>query len=174
MTHQRQTGAESVHWDLGDLYPDVDDPSIDRDLERLVAMAKRFYDDHAGKLAATLGAALDTHAQMTCLADQLFIYLFLRRSTDATNERIQQRIGTVQEAWSRASADYLTFFEHELVAIDDATYTAALEQQRDRRAAPPVARPHPRESAVPACRADRARVDVALAVRSVRVVRLSR
>ncbi len=91
-------------------------------------MAKRFYDDHAGKLAATLGAALEAHARMTCLADQMFIYLFLRRSTDATNERIQQRLGSVQEAWSRASADYLTFFEHELVAIDDAAYTAALER----------------------------------------------
>ena len=124
--HQQQTGAESVFWDLGDLYCDVDDPKLDRDLERLVAMSKAFYDAHAGKLAATLGAALDTHAKMTCLADQLFIYLFLRRSTDATNDRIQQRLGALQEAWSRASADYLTFFEHELVAIDDTTYAAAL------------------------------------------------
>ncbi len=66
--------------------------------------------------------------EITSLADQLFVYLYLRRSTDATNERIQQRLGAVQEAWSRASADYLTFFEHELVAIDDATYAAILER----------------------------------------------
>jgi oligoendopeptidase F len=133
--HQRATGAESVHWDLSDLYADIDDPQLDADLERLVAMAERFHAAHAGKLVETLGAALDAQAEMTRLADQLFVYLFLRRSTDATNQQIQQRLGTVQETWSRASADHLTFFEHELVAIDDAVYADIL--QRD-----PVAARH--------------------------------
>jgi oligoendopeptidase F len=89
-------------------------------------MAKRFHANHAGSLGTTLGAALDAQAEMTCAVDKLFVYLFLRRSTDAANQRIQQRLGLVQEAWSRASADYLTFFEHELVAIDDAAYAAIL------------------------------------------------
>ncbi|HTK98392.1 MAG TPA: M3 family metallopeptidase [Pseudomonadales bacterium] len=123
---QQATGAESVRWDLSDLYTDIDDPALDADLARLLALAKRFFDAHAGKLTDTLGAALDAQAEITSLADQLFVYLYLRRSTDATNERIQQRLGAVQEAWSRASADYQTFFEHELVAIDDATYAAIL------------------------------------------------
>jgi len=120
------TGAESVHWDLSDLYTDVDDPRIDTDLEQLIALAQRFHADHAGKLAATLGAALAAQAEIQSRADKLMIYLFLRRSTDAGNQKIQQRLGSVQEAWSQASADYLTFFDHELVAIDDATYAAAL------------------------------------------------
>ena len=126
--HQQATGAESVHWDLADLYRDIDDPKLDADLERLVGMAKKFHQTYAGKLVTALGAALDAQADMTRLSDQLFVYLFLRRSTDATNQRIQQRLGTVQEAWSQANADYLTFFEHELVAIDDATYAALLER----------------------------------------------
>jgi len=130
---QQATGAESVHWDLSDLYRDIDDPALDADLQRAVAMAQRFHDNHAGKLADTLGAALEAQAEMTCIVDQLFVYLFLRRSTDATNQLIQQRIGVISEAWSRASADHLTFFEHELVAIDDATYAAIL--QRDAVAA---------------------------------------
>jgi oligoendopeptidase F len=122
------TGAESVHWDLSDLYTDVDDRRIDDDLERLIALAQRFHADHAGKLAATLHTALATYSDIQCLADKLMVYLFLRRSTDAGNQKIQQRLGSVNEAWSRASADYLTFFDHELVAIDDATYDAALER----------------------------------------------
>jgi oligoendopeptidase F len=126
--HQQATGAESVHWDLADLYSDVDDPKLDADVERLVSLAKRFHETHAGKLADTLGAALDAQAEMTRLSDQVFVYLFLRRSTDATNQKIQQRLGMVQEAWSRASADYLTFFEHELVAIDDAVYADILKR----------------------------------------------
>jgi oligoendopeptidase F len=122
------TGAEPVRWDLSDLYTDIDDPRIDADLTRLVTLAERFHADHAGKLAATLGAAIEKQSEISCLADKLMVYLFLRRSTDATNQKIQQRLGFVQEAWSRASADHLTFFDHELVAIDEATYAAALER----------------------------------------------
>ena len=125
---QEATGAESVHWDLTDLYKDIDDPALDADLARAIALAQQYHSDHAGKLTQTLGAALDAQAKLTCIVDQLFVYLFLRRSTDAGNQRIQQRLGVVQEAWSQASADHLTFFEHELVAIDDATYTAILER----------------------------------------------
>jgi oligoendopeptidase F len=126
VTEHKTTGAEAVHWDLTDLYRDIDDPALDADLATAIEMAQRFHAEHAGKLAASLGAALQLQAEMTCRVDKLFVYLYLRRSTDATNQRIQQRIGRVQEAWSRASADYLTFFEHELVAIDDATYAAIL------------------------------------------------
>ena len=125
---QEATGAESVHWDLTDLYKDIDDTALDADLARVIAMAQQYHSDHAGKLAQTLGAALDAQARMTCIVDQLFVYLFLRRSTDAGNQRIQQKLGVVQEAWSQASADYLTFFEHELVAIDDTTYADILQR----------------------------------------------
>jgi oligoendopeptidase F len=133
VTQHQTTGAETVRWDLNDLYRDIDDPALDADVERLVALAKRFFETFAGKLVTKLGDALNAQAEITCIADKLFVYLHLRRSTDATNERIQQRAGAVQEAWSRASADYLTFFEHELVAIDDATYAAILA--RDKTAA---------------------------------------
>src|SRR4030095_4553091 len=128
VTQQQTTGAETVRWDLNDLYRDIDDAALDADVERLVALAKRFFETFAGKLATKLGDALNAQAEITCVADKLFVYLHLRRSTDATNERIQQRAGAVQEAWSRASADYLTFFEHELVAIDDATYAAIIKR----------------------------------------------
>ena len=122
------TGAEAVRWNLDDLYAGLDDPTIDADLARLVELAERFSANHAGKLATTLGAALEAQAEIQCLADKLSIYLFLRRSTDAGNQQIQQRLGQVQETWSRAHADHLTFFDHELVAIDDATYAAVLER----------------------------------------------
>src|SRR4029079_7935231 len=101
---QQATGAESVRWDLNDLYRDIDDPALDADLARLLALAQRFFGTHAGKLTETLGAALEAQAEITSLADKLFVYLYLRRSTDATNERIQQRLRAGQEAGNRASA----------------------------------------------------------------------
>lgn len=130
-------GAAAVRWDLQDLYADLDDPKLQQDVEALLKAAEQFHAQHAGKLATNLGAALEDRASITCLADQLMVYLFLRRSTDATNQHIQQRLGQVQEAWSQASANYLTFFEHELVAIDDATYAKLLKND------PTVARHKP-------------------------------
>lgn len=125
---EKTTGAESVHWDLSDLYADLDDPALEADLARLIGLAERFHANHAGKLADTLGAALEAQTEIQTLVDKLMVYLFLRRSTDAGNQRIQQCLGRVQETWSQAHADHLTFFDHELVAIDDETYAATMRR----------------------------------------------
>ncbi len=121
------TGADEVRWDLSDLYADLDDPQLDADLAELVSMAESFSTQFKGKLATTLGAALESQAAMTCLAEKLLVYLFLRRSTDATNAKIQQKLGIVQETWSRTEANNLNFFDHELVAMPEDTYQGLLE-----------------------------------------------
>jgi oligoendopeptidase F len=118
---------------LSDLYADVDDPKIDEHLTAFVRGAEAFHQKHKGNLARTLGEALREQATLSSLASQLMAYLQLRRSTDATNLRIQQRIGQVHEAWSRADADYLNFFEHELVALDDETYARILAEDAEVR-----------------------------------------
>jgi oligoendopeptidase F len=120
------TGAEDVRWDLSDLYADLDDPRLDADLEQLVAEAAAFERAHRGTLAQTLGQALEARARMDERATKLYLYLHLRRTTDAANARVQQKLGTVFERWSVAEADHLNFFDHELVAIDDETYAAIL------------------------------------------------
>jgi oligoendopeptidase F len=89
-------------------------------------LAEQFDERHRGTLAQTLGAALTAQARISELVDKLMVYLFLQRSTDAANGTIQQRIGKVQEAWSQAEADHLTFFEHELAAMPEEAYAALL------------------------------------------------
>lgn len=121
-----KTGAENVRWNLSDLYTGIDDPALERDLEAALAMARGFDERHRGTLATTLGEAVTAQARLTELVDKMMVYLFLERSTDATNGAIQQRIGQIQEAWSRAAADHLTFFEHELAALPDETYAGLL------------------------------------------------
>ncbi len=121
------TGAEEVRWDLSDLYSDIDDPAIEAELATLVDRAEAFKNAYRGKLADKLGDALREQASMTQAVDKIFVYLFLRKSTDATNEKIQQKVGRAQEIWSRAHANHLTFFDHELVAIDEETYASLLE-----------------------------------------------
>ncbi|MEM6990154.1 MAG: M3 family oligoendopeptidase [Myxococcota bacterium] len=123
-----KTGAEDVRWDLDDLYTGIDDPQLGKDLDALVALAETFNAAHAGKLAETLGAALEAKAEMSVLATRLMLYLHLRRSTDATDPKIQQQLAVVYERWAAAEGNHLNFFEHELVAVDDATYAKALER----------------------------------------------
>jgi oligoendopeptidase F len=125
-TQTPPTGAEDVRWDLSDLYTELDDPRIDADLDQLVAEAAAFEQAHRGKLSLTLGQALQDRARMDERATKLYLYLHLRRSTDAANARVQQRLGTVFERWSEAEANHLNFFDHELVAIDDETYAKIL------------------------------------------------
>lgn len=128
-----QTGAEDVRWDLDDLYTAIDDPQIDADLDALVKMAEAFNEAHKGKLVDTLGAALEAQAQMSALETKLMLYLHLRRSTAATDPKIQQQLGKVFERWSAAEANFLNFLEHELVAIDDATFAKILERDDNAR-----------------------------------------
>jgi len=120
------TTADAVRWDLTDLYADIDDPQLEADLTSMVEAAKGFHAKHEGKLAESLGDALDTLADLSCRTDQVMVYLFLRRSTDATNAQIQQRLGQVQEALSEAHANYLTFFDHEVSGLTDEQYDALL------------------------------------------------
>lgn len=122
-----KTGAENVRWNLDDLYTGIDDPRIEVDLQSLVLEARAFDVAHRGKLATTLGAALTAKAKMSEIGGTLVLYLHLRRSTDATNQEVQQCLGRVYETWSQVDADHLNFFEHELVAIDDETYAKILE-----------------------------------------------
>ena len=128
MTQQEviDASAASVRWDLTDLYQDLDDPQLEADLQTLIASLRIFHEQFAGQLAQKLGDALDARAEITKQADKLMVYLFLRKSTDATNQHIQQRLGQVQEAYSEASANYLTFFEHELCAVPDDAFAALI------------------------------------------------
>jgi oligoendopeptidase F len=124
------SSAAKVRWDLSDLYQDLDDPRLEQDLETLLSKLRAFHESYAGHLDTLLGEALEAQAEITCLADQLMVYLFLRKSTDATNERIQQRLGRVQETFAEANANYMTFFEHELCDLADDVYASLLETDR--------------------------------------------
>lgn len=120
------TGADDVRWDLSDLYQGLDDPALDRDVELFMELAERFGKRHRTNLEQTLGESLEDQAELRQLSDKLMVYLSLRRSTDATNAQIEGKIAQTQEKFSRAYADHLNFFEHELVEISDENYEKAL------------------------------------------------
>ena len=122
MSAAHKTGAENTRWDLTDLYTGIDDPKLMDDVQKLATRAADFAKAYKGQLAQKLGAALADYVEMDKLSNKIFVYIFLNQSCDGANQNIQQKMAKAQEAWAKASANHMTFFEHELAEIDDKAY----------------------------------------------------
>ena len=120
--------AENVRWDLSVMYKDITDPQIDADIKTLAEKAKKFAADYRGKLAEKLGAAIADYAEIDMLSNKVMVYLFLRQSTDVANAAIKAKMADAQRILSSLAGEYLTFFELELVALDDTTLAVLYEK----------------------------------------------
>jgi oligoendopeptidase F len=117
---ENYTAESNVRWDLTPLYASVTDPQLDLDIAQFTAQARQFSLDFKGKLAEKLGAAITGYSELEMLGGKIMIYLSLQQSLDVTNEAVKAKVAAVQQAMSQLQGEYLTFFELELVALDDA------------------------------------------------------
>jgi oligoendopeptidase F len=90
------------------------------DIVNFGKQAESFKADHKGKLAETLGRAISDYAELEMLGQKITAYLALQQSLDVTQEAVKAKVAEAQETLSRIEGDYLTFFELELVALDEA------------------------------------------------------
>ncbi len=111
--------TSQVRWDLGILYADITDPRLDSDLKEFAAQSKRFSATYKGKLADSLGAAIQDYAEIEMHEGKIGSYLFLRESTDLANEAIKAKHADFQREMTALRGEYLTFFDLELVALPD-------------------------------------------------------
>lgn len=111
--------TETIAWDLGCMYAELDDPQIDADVAALVAMAKCFSEAYKGKLADTLGKAITDYAEIQMLSSKVMVYLYLTQSKDTGNGAVKAKIADIERVLNQSSAEYLTFFTIEIVALDD-------------------------------------------------------
>ena len=84
-------------------------------------MARHFSLTYKGKLAELLGGAIRDYAEIEMLSGKINSYLFLRESTDLTNAAIKAKHAAFQRELSAIRGEHLTFFELELVQLDDDT-----------------------------------------------------
>jgi oligoendopeptidase F len=129
--------AESnVRWDLTSLYASITDPQIDLDIAEFTRNAQQFSLRYKGKLAGALGAAIADYAELEMLGSKIMVYLSLQQSVDVTDEAVKAKMAEAQQTMSQIQGEYLTFFELELVALDDATletwYASDADVQRHR------------------------------------------
>ena len=114
-----ESAAQNVRWDLSSIYSGVDDPQIDLDLSDFTRQAELFNASHKGKLAETLGRAISDYTELEMLGAKIMVYLFLQQSLDVTNEQVKAKVAEARKTMSQVQGEYLTFFELELVALDD-------------------------------------------------------
>jgi len=111
----------NVRWDLTSIYSAISDPQIDLDIAEFTKRAQQFRLDYKGKLPDKLGAAIADYSELEMLGGKIMVYLSLQQSLDVTNEAVKSKIAEAQTTMSQVQGEYLTFFELELVALDDAT-----------------------------------------------------
>ncbi len=115
------TAASNVRWDLTSFYSGISDPQIDLDIAEFAKQAEQFSSNYKGKLAERLCGAISDYAELDMLAGKIMVYLSLQQSLDVTDETVKATIAAAQQTMSQVQGEYLTFFELELVALDDAT-----------------------------------------------------
>ena len=107
-------------WSLAHLYSGPEDLTLAADLAELEALAKNFKDSFAGNLKDKLAEAVLALAKIDEMTAKLFGYLFLASSTNLNDEKIKNVKADAERRWAKASADNLTFFDHELVQLEEA------------------------------------------------------
>ena len=118
------TGAESIRWDLSDLFSGLDDPSIDSTLTAAKQAAESFSSTYKGHVAslhsADLRQAYDDLQSLMAPMYKLSQYSHLVYSVDTSNEAAQKLVARVEEASSHLSNEIL-FFKLEVAKLPVAT-----------------------------------------------------
>ena len=149
------TGAESVEWNLDDLYDGPDDPRIESELEESHAAAKAFRERYRGTLgeltAAELNAAVEELERIESTSTRVETYARLRQAADSTDQARGALVQRVRERNTQIETELL-FFDLEWGARRRRRRRAAARRPRHRALRPgaPVAAPL---QAAPALRA---------------------
>lgn len=123
------TGAEAVHWDLTDLYPNRE--SLEQDLVIAEEEANRFASQYRGNIsamdAAELAGALKAYEVLQDRIGRAYTYAYLQWSTNTEEAARGALLQTVREAYTRISQE-LIFFELEWAAVPEERARQLLSQ----------------------------------------------
>ena len=120
---EQKTGAEDVIWDLSVFYKDMDDPTIQSDIDRVQGLADEFAAKYRGRVGQ-----LDAEEMVDAMIEQEAIYditgrvgsfVSLNFSTDTSNPTFGKMLQHVRENGAKLSQKML-FFDLEWKAVDEA------------------------------------------------------
>jgi oligoendopeptidase F len=134
-TPKELTGAESVEWDLSDLYEEGDEARLRSDLDDAVESATRFGELFRGRVAelsaTELADALAERERIESIVDRAHSYADLRFSADTSDEI---RGALVQLTLERAKDvdQELLFFDLEWLAVEDDRAEVVIDETSER------------------------------------------
>lgn len=118
----KSTGAETVLWDLSDLFASPDDPKIEQALARELERAKSFEEKYRGRVAtldpdafAAMMRELGDYEESSALPE---VFAYLLHSQDTQEHAAGRLLARVREASAERGA-HLVFFPLELAKITD-------------------------------------------------------
>lgn len=115
-------GAETVFWDLSDLYPSLNSESFQHDKNKALESAKAFETRWKGKMEQLtpleFKSMLDEYAALSDLLSKLHSYVYLVWSTDTINPEHGKALAEIGDFYARLS-QHLVFFDVEWVAVSD-------------------------------------------------------
>lgn len=117
---EKNLGTEAIRWDLSCFYTGIDDPRIERDVELCIRLMRHFKKTFNGKLSSLLGEAITAYEKLVMLEEKIFVYLFLLKSKDQTDEAVKTKLDQCEKNFRRETGECLTFFRHELTRLPDA------------------------------------------------------
>jgi len=116
------TGAETVHWDLSDLYPGTSSEAFIDYKKRLESDAASFASEYRGKIASLnaseLSDALIRYEMIQDIAGRLGSFAYLTWSTDTLKPENGKLLQEMTEFGSKVNQN-LIFFGVEWLAVDD-------------------------------------------------------
>lgn len=113
---EKKTGAEDVLWDLSIFYSGVDDPAIQRDLDKVMGMADSFAATYRGRIAS-----LDAEEMVDAMIEQETIsdaagrigsFAFLNYATDTADPKLGALVQKITE-YNAQLSQKLMFFDLE-------------------------------------------------------------
>jgi len=114
------SGAENVHWELRDLYPDVQ--TLEQDLMTADREAEQFAERYRGHVAALdaagLAEALRTYENVQDRLGRAYTYAYLNWSTNTEDAERGALLQKVRERYTESSKK-LIFFELKWAAVDE-------------------------------------------------------
>ncbi len=118
----KTTGAESVRWNLNDLFTSPGDPKLETSLARDLERAKAFEAKHKGKVATlepkAFAAMMRELAEYEEAAAKPEVYAYLLHSQDTQDHAAGRLLARVREA-SAERGRHMVFFTLELAQVTD-------------------------------------------------------
>ena len=121
----RAAAAKPPTWDLSDLYASADDPAIEKALTNVIRRAKKFHDNHAGKLLSSkrispkrLADALKEYESIVEQAGKAASFAQLLHEADTSDQRHGALLASVMQQLTQAQS-LLMFFDLEWMDVPD-------------------------------------------------------